>query len=202
MSHLFGTITDALGLNEAYETARNHYTDSAKLERFIMGGGLLDDGNVIDSSLANPMKFMGVTDALYDYLNDNLDKLPMGATVLEALKHVEIISADSFIPTLRTAPNATNPGHVDVSCTGIGLCLSLFRSEVVDSTFESMDDILDNDESNESRVVPSGRLTIHDNDTIEWTPYAEVSTGVSVDEPEIPGDVRTFDDSPVEAHME
>lgn len=178
---LFETIVTALELGEAYKVATEYYSQPSNLQATIENLGNLDDGNVLDSSLTNVRRFMQVTDALMDHINNNLDNITGADTMLGALLGTEIIAADCFVPKLRTEPSA-KPGCVDVSCTGLGLTLSIFTSEShLDISRETLlDDILDE----ESAVVLSGRLTVYSDDTLHWSPYVEAPVDTS--EPEIP----------------
>lgn len=188
---LFESIIRSLELEDAYNEARAHFSSTDTLIRTVerLGvEGLLDSGKYIDSSLTNPARFMKVTDALVEHLNRNLDTDPSADTILKALLNTEMISADTFIPSLRVQPgNVAN--HVSVACDGLGLSLSIYGSVSYDIDPElETEDILDSILNEETDLVLLGRLTVYSNDSLVWTPNVEASnetfTPESVEIPE------------------
>jgi hypothetical protein len=186
MSNLFALAVDALDLDEMYASSKHYYSQTINLQKLLNNAGLnglLDDGSVLDSSLQNPIKFMRVTDAVMDYVNNNLDTLEGADDLLSALLDTEIVSADCFVPKFTASPNA-KPGLVDVAFEGVGLALSVFGKDTVENELSRetmLDDILDE----EATVRYLGRLTMYEDGAIHWAAHTE-AVAEAEPEPEIP----------------
>lgn len=197
---LFESTIRNLELEDAYNSAREYYNNHETITRILstLGvAGLVDRGDVLDSSFSNPKNFLKVTDSLIDYLNDNLDSLPNAAEIIANVMEIEAISADCFVPDLNVSPNA-NPSSVDVTLKGVALALSFFGAVPIDT-----------DEPDDSSGIPTdmadgvllatstfnflGRLLIYENSSILWSATEAAESRITTSreiEVEIPGTVN------------
>lgn len=178
MGLLFETIITELNLGEAYQKAQTEY--SSHVAELISSIGFIDKGESLDSSLSNPLKFMKVTDALFEHLNAKIDD-SNSDTILSLLLDTEVISADSFLPNLSVT-SSVSPDMVEVSYGGCILPLSLF---VDGTTYDDPEDLMTAD----PQLRYAGRILVHSNsDTLQWCPYEEAHVAESniVEEPTIP----------------